>query len=623
METVLSALLDACERAYQSKYPVIFLKTEEVEMVRRVAASDRLIVRLQRAQGASPGDLRYEESDLLPPVRPTKENALINVLTDRASAHLLTDGKMPRMFIAHVGSGYQDNVPNEIWDFIDAYTRDWDDNGALRSSVYLLYGNAAALSPELYEYCALIDVGLPGQEEIAQIVRDKVEEYGLEPLDAQSVQYLAYQLGGFTVVQAEKLLASILSATESDGFNVILDQKRTFSIIRERKEQMLRREQVLGLIHTDQQMRIGGMNGFMDWFGRQAQCITESGRMQSEMGISAPRGVLMCGVPGCGKSMAAKAVAMELGIPLLQMEVGKLMGKHVGDSEHNMDKALKLAEAMSPCVLWIDELDKGFSGAGGSSDSGDGGVFKRVFGQLLTWMQECKKPCFIFATANDITGMPKEFFRSGRFDALFAVYMPTRDECVDILKNQMRMIAARAQRQGDQPLFAESCFAPNVLTGIVDMLCTGTEPWNTNRFVTGADIEKLVNIALRSLWVRKEAKQSIQPQPWKKAMESALKTTTVYGDGTENLDSLAMCYLRLVRNNFLSVSAAQHVLFDPAQYRVKADESGVLQSAGFEMDESKVKAWCAYDRALYRVLNERIDGLALMFEQNARMRMVR
>ena len=148
-------------------------------------------------------------------------------------------------------------------------------------------------------------------------------------------------------------------------------------------------------------------------------------------GLQAPKGILLCGIPGCGKSLAAKLTAQTLDLPLLQMDMGNLMGGIQGQSEENMRKALGFAEAMAPCVLWIDELEKGFSGAKSSGNS-DGGTFKRMFGTLLNWMQENMKPCFIFATANDIGGLPKELFRSGRFDELFAVYLPTAQECADI-----------------------------------------------------------------------------------------------------------------------------------------------------------------------------------------------
>ena len=149
-------------------------------------------------------------------------------------------------------------------------------------------------------------------------------------------------------------------------------------------------------------------------------------------GTPPPKGVLLCGIPGCGKSEAAKFTAQILNLPLLKMDIGSLMDKYQGVSEQRMRDALKMAEAMAPCVLWIDELEKGFSGAGSNGDSSS---FKRMFGYLLGWMQDNQKPCFIFATANDIGGLPKEFFRRGRFDGLYAVSPPTAPDCVSVFKS--------------------------------------------------------------------------------------------------------------------------------------------------------------------------------------------
>ena len=135
---------------------------------------------------------------------------------------------------------------------------------------------------------------------------------------------------------------------------------------------------------------------------------------------------MIVGMPGCGKSLTAKATANLFEIPLVRLDVGRLLGKYVGESEENMRKALKLSEAISPCVLWIDEIEKAFSGVGGSGGGSD--VTTRLFGQFLTWMQEKESTVFIIATANDISHMPPEFLRKGRFDELFFVDLPNKEE---------------------------------------------------------------------------------------------------------------------------------------------------------------------------------------------------
>ena len=153
-------------------------------------------------------------------------------------------------------------------------------------------------------------------------------------------------------------------------------------------------------------------------------------------GVDIPKGIMIVGMPGCGKSLAAKAAAKLFEIPLVRLDIGRLLGKYVGESEHNMRRALKLAEAISPCVLWIDEIEKAFSGVGESGGGSD--VTTRLFGQFLTWMQEKENTVFIVSTANDISKIPPEFLRKGRFDELFYVDFPGVEERKQIIEIHLK-----------------------------------------------------------------------------------------------------------------------------------------------------------------------------------------
>jgi SpoVK/Ycf46/Vps4 family AAA+-type ATPase len=144
----------------------------------------------------------------------------------------------------------------------------------------------------------------------------------------------------------------------------------------------------------------------------------------AEWAVPAPKGILITGIPGCGKSLTAKCVSTLWGLPLLRLDIGKVFSGLVGSSEQNMRGALKLAEAVSPSILWIDEIEKGF----GSSGGGDSGTSSRVFGTFLTWMQEKSSAVFVIATANKIDALPPEFLRKGRFDEIFFVDLPTAAE---------------------------------------------------------------------------------------------------------------------------------------------------------------------------------------------------
>ena len=180
---------------------------------------------------------------------------------------------------------------------------------------------------------------------------------------------------------------------------------------------------------------IGGLENLKDWLYRKAFIFRELDKA-IKFGVDVPKGIMIIGMPGCGKSLTAKATASLFEIPLVRLDVGRLLGKYVGESEENMRNALKLSEAISPCVLWIDEIEKAFAGVGGEGGGND--VTTRLFGQFLTWMQEKENTVFIVATANDISRLPPEFLRKGRFDELFFVDLPNGTERRKILEIHLK-----------------------------------------------------------------------------------------------------------------------------------------------------------------------------------------
>jgi SpoVK/Ycf46/Vps4 family AAA+-type ATPase len=189
---------------------------------------------------------------------------------------------------------------------------------------------------------------------------------------------------------------------------------------------MIKKAGILEMIPLKATMAdIGGLENLKEWLNRKAN-VFKNMEKAKDYGVDMPKGVLIAGVPGCGKSLNAKAAANLFEVPLLRLDLGRLMGKYVGESEGNMRNAIALAEAISPCVLWIDELEKAFAGIGG--DGGGAEVTTRLFGNFLTWMQEKESPTFVVATANDITRLPPELMRKGRFDEIFYVGLPNRKE---------------------------------------------------------------------------------------------------------------------------------------------------------------------------------------------------
>jgi SpoVK/Ycf46/Vps4 family AAA+-type ATPase len=175
---------------------------------------------------------------------------------------------------------------------------------------------------------------------------------------------------------------------------------------------------------------VGGLELLKAWLARREKSFTDDAR---KFGIPAPKGILLLGVQGCGKSLTAKAVGAQWNLPLLKLDVGRIFGSLVGQSEENIRKAIKVAESVAPCILWADELEKGFAGMSGSGVS-DSGTTARVFSTFLTWMQEKTAPVFLIATANDVTALPPEMLRKGRFDEIFFVDLPDGAEREEIFR---------------------------------------------------------------------------------------------------------------------------------------------------------------------------------------------
>ena len=223
---------------------------------------------------------------------------------------------------------------------------------------------------------------------------------------------------GLTVMEARLAFAKAIIQNRK------LTEEEIPMIIAE-KEQIIKKSGLLEYFHPKEYLTsVGGLDNLKEWIHKRGQAYSDDARA---FGLNIPRGVLLLGIPGCGKSLTAKAIANEWKFPLLRFDLGKVFGGIVGESERNIRYALDVAKTISPCVLWIDEIEKGLSGSQ-SSGRTDGGTSARVFGTFLTWMQEKKEPVFVVATANDISSLPPELLRKGRFDEIFFVDLPSAKE---------------------------------------------------------------------------------------------------------------------------------------------------------------------------------------------------
>jgi SpoVK/Ycf46/Vps4 family AAA+-type ATPase len=210
----------------------------------------------------------------------------------------------------------------------------------------------------------------------------------------------------------------------------VLD-KDDILLVLEEKRQVIRKSGLLEFISVDQSLgTVGGLDALKAWLKARGQAFGEPARAY---GLPAPKGLLMLGVQGCGKSLTAKSIAAEWSLPLLRLDMGRIFSGLVGSSEENLRRAIRVAESVAPAVLWVDEIEKGLSGVA-SSGSTDGGVTARVFGALLTWLQEKTSPVFVVATANRVEALPPELLRKGRFDEIFFIDLPAAPERREIFR---------------------------------------------------------------------------------------------------------------------------------------------------------------------------------------------
>ncbi|MEO0456687.1 MAG: AAA family ATPase [Cyanobacteria bacterium P01_A01_bin.114] len=278
---------------------------------------------------------------------------------------------------------------------------------------------------ELEKEVVVLDFTLPNMGELNQVLSAELDRSRASTITTESREKLLKAALGLTRDEAEKVYrkARVVSGklTESE-VDIVLSEKK----------QLIRRNGILEYIEEDETLdSVGGLEELKHWLRQRSDAFTERAR---EYGLPQPKGMLILGVPGCGKSLIAKTTARLWGLPLLRLDIGRVYdGSMVGRSEANLRNALKTAESISPTILFIDEIDKAFAGSAGSADS-DGGTSSRIFGSFLTWMQEKNSPVFVMATANRVERLPSEFLRKGRFDEIFFVDLPNAEERKEIFK---------------------------------------------------------------------------------------------------------------------------------------------------------------------------------------------
>ena len=290
----------------------------------------------------------------------------------------------------------------------------------------LIVGPLVRLPLEIEKFVTVINIPLPDrtdlEKRLEQVLGKDEQENPIKINDDLKKFHVDSALG---MTDMEAKLAFQLAKQK-----VGLDKKEASRIIANEKEQIIKKSGILDYFQLNQDLdnTVGGLDNLKTWLKQRSKAFESKAQ---KFGLKEPKGILLLGVPGCGKSLTAKCIASEWKQPLLRLDVGKIFQAEVGASENNIRQAIATAEAVAPCVLWIDEIEKGLNTGGGEKD---GGTNSRVFSTILTWMQEKTKPVFVVATANDISHLPPEFLRKGRFDEIFFVDLPSYEERKHIFK---------------------------------------------------------------------------------------------------------------------------------------------------------------------------------------------
>ena len=482
-----SEVMKKLSNLIRARFPYIYITTYEEDRASEVIkeiASDTKQVKLERdvyTWTQTKGLYCENEKKIIP--NTACPNSALNFVEkcDKNSIFIFYD--------FHINFGIKNRQP------------DYDIIRKLRDMVPLLKTSIARkniifIAPELIipdtlqKEITILNFPLPNLEEVREKLDKMLNQNSMvktDNLESEDKEKLCKAALGLTLQEAENAFAL---AMVNDGRLDISDLK----IVLNEKMQVIKKTGILEFIQSDYNIDdIGGLENLKNWLKKRNNSWSEKAKKYC---LPAPKGVLITGIPGCGKSLTAKATSSIWQLPLLRLDLGKIFSGLVGSSEENMRKAIATAEAVAPSILWVDEIEKGLSGI---SSSGDSGVSSRIFGTFLTWMQEKEAPVFVIATANNINALPPELLRKGRFDEIFFVDLPTFKERKDIFKVHLTKRLKDSEISKNVPLsdetfenlakLTEGFIGAEIEQVVISALC---EAFFENRALEFSDLEKVI-----------------------------------------------------------------------------------------------------------------------------------
>lgn len=595
-ETQIGKLLEQIKLAVLADTPVVYIPTEQVELIHELLFSPQTansIMPRMRVDGNNNDRIEELGAGVYYVDGKKVEDNYIVVQSFEAGSI----SKYPTLYICYMKDGkeWDSSITISLNKFVRLYldiksSNNYNDKKKTelikKSLCIVVSPRFITVPPSLAPYTKTINVEPLSNEEIEGIITSSMQKHGLDAQIITGREKLLTQMKvsfrGMSAFKIRQLMQQMIRCQYID-FDGVLESEVT-GAIQDAKKELL--NNCPGLqwekIKTNE---AAGLGKVVHWLERHASLFKDPEKAVRQY-VEIPKGILMTGIPGSGKSLMAMTAARLLNnMPLISLNMGMLRGGLVGESEHNLETALRTAESMAPCVLWIDEIEKAMSGS--SSDGGDSGVGQRMFGTFLTWLQEKRSACFVFATSNDITRLPPELFRSERFDRKFFTFMPKAEECAEIFASIIRkqndtydkeLAGYDKKRRKEMPqlLFDTELASPEVWLEVLNACCC-TNPddcvvvtenegdrylWRgkkkpNNKLLSGADISSIIKEA--KFEANQEQQGSVENCFYEKKrfveiVKDVIRNSKPYGE--TDLINLVKSFYSLNKNQLESASGA-------------------------------------------------------------------
>lgn len=569
-------VIEQCKMALLAKVPVLYILTDDYKLVNDVVHSNKLVELLYMVTDEKGEKNLYSQremvrsgySDIIKEAKPA--NVTVDTFTTPSilgNVSGYSGDKNPA--VIHVVYNYDHGLEKissgndkTLVSFVEKYVNSEDnDPGNIRKTVVILVGPTVKIPAGLENYVQIIEVPPLEDTEIKETIeaftaKEKENNYSM------TKSYLDEMVTRFKGLSKYKIIEILRKIKQKNGCICNINDEKdkkiiktkteiAFSFIKQEKEQTIKKAGVLSYIDVKKDsVEVGGLENLKEWLDDQ-NTILENYEEAKKCRVDFAKGLLITGVPGCGKSLMAKYTASKFNVPLVQMDMGALQSSLLGESEANMRRALKTVEAMAPCVLWIDEVEKGLSGSRGDGST-DGGTSQRMLATLLTWLQENKELIFSFITANDISKLPPELLRLGRISKKYSVAIPTYKECVEIFLAQISRKAKDKNGKKNEFLFDDSVCHKEYWKDILEYCA------EKGKFLTGGDIEVIINAAMTKYYLKyKEVAGCYEAEKFKTHLKATIDETTPFGQ--TNMKDI-VCYQILQEENQFEYAAKSRII---------------------------------------------------------------